>query len=161
MSRFERWSVWITSAITAITGIGLLWTKYFVQASDPWAVVNSPLQPWLLRSHLVVSPLLVFAIGLITTRHIWRHLRTRVQMGRRTGAATGFVLFPMILSGYLIQVTTGRGWLTAMIVAHIATGLVYAAGIALHQMAIRPRRRSARHPALADEPAGPEPLRVS
>jgi len=158
MSRFERWSVWVTSTITAITGIGLLWTKYFIQTSDPWAVVNSPLQPWLLRSHLVVSPLLVFAIGLITTRHIWRHLRTRVRIGRRTGVAMGFVLFPMIVSGYLIQVTTDRAWLTAIIVAHIATGLVYCAGIVLHQIAIRPWRRSAEELRAAGEPAGPEPL---
>ena len=161
MSRFERWGVWVTSAITALTGIGLLWTKYFVQTSDPWAVVNSPLQPWLLRSHLVAAPLLVFAIGLITTRHIWRHFRTAVRMGRRTGVTTGLVVFPMILSGYLIQVITGRAWLTAMVVAHIAAGLVYTAGIALHQVAIGSRRANAGAPATAGRSAPPEPAGVS
>lgn len=160
MSLFERWAVWITSAMTAITGIGLLWAKYFMEASDPWAVVNSPLQPWLLRSHLVVAPLLVFAIGLITTRHIWRHFRTAVQIGRRTGVTTGLVIFPMILSGYLIQVITGRGWLTAMVVAHIATGLAYAAGLGLHQVAIRSRRTEARASATADPAAPSEPVGV-
>lgn len=150
MSRFERWSVWVTSLLTVITGVGLLWTKYFVQASDPWAVVNSPLQPWLLRTHLIVSPLLVFAIGLITTRHIWRHFRTSVSLGRRSGVTTGLVVFPMIVSGYLIQVLTGRGWLAAMVIVHIATGLVYGAGLTLHQVAIRARRPSRAAPGSAD-----------
>ena len=140
MSPFERWGVWVTSAITAITGVGLLWTKYFMEATDPWAAVNSPLQPWLLKSHVVAAPLLVFAIGLITTRHIWKHFRTRVRMGRRTGLTTGLVLFPMIVSGYLIQVITGRDWLVAIVIVHILTGLVYAAGLGLHQLAIRSRR---------------------
>lgn len=140
MSRFERWGVWVTSILTATTGVGLLWTKYFMQSADPWAVVNSPLQPWLLRTHLIVSPLLVFAIGLITTRHIWRHFRTAVRTGRRSGVTTGLVIFPMIVSGYLIQVITGRGWLVAMVIVHVATGLLYAAGLLLHQVAIRGRR---------------------
>lgn len=160
MSRFERWGVWITSAITAVTGVGLLWTKYFVEVSDPWAVVNSPLQPWLLRSHLVAAPFLVFAIGLITTRHIWRHFRAVARVGRRTGVTTGLVIFPMILSGYLIQVITGRGWLAAMVIAHIATGLLYAAGLALHQVAIRSRRQPAQPLPTAERAAPPEQVGV-
>lgn len=161
MSRFERWCIWITSAITAVTGVGLLWTKYFLETSDPWAVVNSPFQPWLLRSHLIVAPLLVFAIGLITTRHIWRHFRTAVRMGRRSGVTTALVVFPMIVSGYLIQVMTGRGWLMAMVVAHILTGVVYAAGLALHQVAIRSRRPEARTRTTAEVTAHSEPVGVS
>ena len=93
-----------------------------------------------LKSHVVAAPILVFAIGLITTRHIWKHFRTRVRMGRRTGLTTGLVLFPMIVSGYLIQVITGRGWLVAIVIVHILTGLVYAVGLGLHQLAIRSRR---------------------
>lgn len=154
MSRFERWSVWITSLLTAITGAGLLWTKYFIQASDPWAVVNSPLQPWFLRTHLIVSPLLVFAIGLITTRHIWRHYRTSIRLGRRSGVTIGVAIFPMIVSGYLIQVLTGRGWLAAMVIVHIATGLAYAAGLALHQVAIRSRRPLPAAPGSAGQATG-------
>ena len=160
MSRFERWGVWATSAITAISGVGLLWTKYFVEASDPWAVVNSPLQPWLLRSHLVAAPFLVFAIGLITTKHIWRHFRAAPRVGRRTGVTTGLVIFPMIISGYLIQVITGRGWLAAMVIAHIATGLLYAAGLTLHQVAIRSRQQ-AQPPPTAERAARSEPVGVS
>ena len=45
MTRFERWSVWLTSALTALTGIGYFWCKYLLRTDDPFAVVNSQLEP--------------------------------------------------------------------------------------------------------------------
>ena len=106
MNRFEKWMLWTSFALTAITGVGLLWTKYFMHTTDPWAVINHPLQPWLLKGHIVAAPALVFALGLISSKHIWQHFKARLVVGRRTGTITVLMGGLMILTGYLIQVVT-------------------------------------------------------
>jgi hypothetical protein len=129
-------------------------------SDDPFAVVNHPWQPLVLKAHILVAPLLVFSIGLVTLRHVWRHLRSRMPEGRRSGLLTVVVLGPMIVSGYLIQAITHEGLLKAMAVSHIGLGLVYGLGLLAHQFAaggrkaraarseerrVRKRRRHRRH----------------
>jgi hypothetical protein len=161
MTRFERWSVWLTSGLTALTGIGYFWCKYLLRTDDPFAVVNSPLEPWFLKAHVLVSPLLVFAVGVITLKHVWRHFRSRIGRGRKSGILTALVAGPMILTGYLIQVLTGEGWLTAMAIAHILASFVYVFGLLLHQTFVRrapgalPRRAKRRHAPAPREVAAP------
>lgn len=133
MSAFERWAVWTTSVATFITGAIYLWLKYLLVNDDPLAVVNHPWQPALLKAHILVSPLLVFSIGLVAVRHVWRHLQSGMREGRRSGVLTVLVLGPMVLSGYLIQALTEEGWLTAMAISHIGLGLIYGAGLLAHQ----------------------------
>ncbi len=70
MSPFEKWSVWISSCVVFITGVIYGWMKYFMQPLDPWAVINHPLQPWVLKAHIIAAPLLIFSLGLITLRHV-------------------------------------------------------------------------------------------
>ncbi len=136
MSRFERWAVWSTSVATFVTGVVYLWLKYFLASDDPFAVVNHPWQPWVLKLHILVAPLLVFAIGLIAVRHVWRHLQAGAAQGRRSGLLTLAMLVPMIATGYLIQAVTAEGWLRAMAWSHIGLGLVYGAALLAHQFAI-------------------------
>jgi hypothetical protein len=162
MTRFEKWSVWVTSALTALTGTGYFWCKYLLHTDDPFAVVNGPLEPWFLKAHVLVSPLLVFAVGAITLKHVWRHFRTGIRGGRRSGIITALVAGPMIASGYLIQVITGAGWLQAMAITHIAASFVYVFGLLLHQTLVRrmtsgsPRAATRRRPAAVElEISGP------
>ncbi|MEE9132544.1 MAG: hypothetical protein V3U13_03200 [Gemmatimonadota bacterium] len=153
MNRFEKWSLWISVALTTVTGAGLFWAKYLLQANDPWAVVNHPLQPWLLKAHIITAPMLIFALGLISTRHIWRHYMCRLAPGRKSGIVTVLVTVPMIIGGYLIQVVTHVGWLRVLAISHIALGFLFAAGFVLHQMFVR--RLSARCAGPAEELAAP------
>lgn len=146
MNRFERWSVWGTSILVAVSGSGYLWTKYFLEPAGPFAVVNHPLEPWFLRIHVLSAPFFVFAMGLITVKHVWKHYRSGVRLGRKSGLASLLTLIPMVLSGYLIQVMTARGWLTAMAVGHIVVSFLFLAALAAHQWAVSkseppPRRR--------------------
>lgn len=136
MTRFERWSVLLTTAATVLTGVGYFWAKYLVRSPDPWAVINHPLQPWLLKAHILVAPLLVFAVGLIALRHIWRHLRSGNRGGRRSGLAMALGFGPMVVSGYLVQAVTAPGWLQALAIAHIVLGVVYAIGFVIHQVVL-------------------------
>jgi hypothetical protein len=144
MTRFERWSVWSTSIATAVTGFVYLWMKYLMTPVDPWAVINHPLQPWVLKAHILVAPLLVFSVGMVALKHIWRHLRSARRTARRTGLTTALVLGPMVLSGYLIQSVTGEGVLRVLAIAHIATGTLYALGLLAHQVMVRRALRDSR-----------------
>lgn len=135
MTRFERWSVWVTSVVTLATGVLYLWMKYLVESRDPFAVINHPWQPLMLKLHILVAPLLVFSVGMVALRHVWRHMKSRERSGRWSGLVTVAVLGPMIISGYLIQAVTHLGWLRALVIAHIATGVVYSVGLLAHQFA--------------------------
>lgn len=151
MTPFERWSVWATSVATTATGLIYLWMKYFLRPTESWAVVNHPWQPWVLKAHILVAPLLVFAVGLIATRHVLRHLRADTHRGRRTGIATALVLGPMVLTGYLLQTSSTESWLRVLALVHIVTGVLYAVGLALHQAAIFGRPRGLRNGGLVGE----------
>lgn len=174
MTPFERWSVWGTTLLVAGTGIGYGWAKYLTASADPYSVINHPLQPLFLKLHILVAPLFLFAIGMVAVRHIWRHFRSGTRRSRRTGITTALSLAPMVATGYLIQVLTAQGWLTAMVIAHIGLGLLYLVGIGMHQWFLRrsssarrtgperaDRRRSGGAGAAAAAPANPTGAPVS
>lgn len=140
MTRFERWAVWSTSVATLVTGVLFMWMKYLLVSDDPFAVVNHPWQPLMLKLHILVAPLLTFSIGLVALRHVWRHVQSGMRDGRRTGLITLVALGPMIVTGYLIQAVTHQGWLEAMAISHIALGLLYGVGLLLHQFAAGGKR---------------------
>ena len=136
MTRFERWSVWSSAIATGLTGLGFFWAKYLVESSDPWALVNHPLEPWLLKIHILVAPVFVFAVGLITIRHVLMHIRARIRRGRLSGLAMVWLMIPMVGSGYLIQVVSTEGWLTGLAIAHMVTGAIFLLAIAGHRVRI-------------------------
>ncbi len=158
MSSFEKWVVWASALATTLTGVGLFWTRYLVLNDDPWSLINHPLQPWFLKSHIIVSPLLIFALGLIALRHIWSHYREGRTWGRKSGITAALMALPMIFTGYLIQAVTHIGWLRALVVAHVVASVVFAIGLALHQVFVGRRRAVARaEPSLArSQPFAPE-----
>lgn len=135
MTQFERWAVWSTSVATFVTGVIYLWMKYLMVSDDPLAVVNHAWQPAVLKLHILVAPFLVFSIGLVALRHVWRHLQSQTKDGRRSGLLTVVVLGPMIASGYLIQTMTEESWLRTMAIVHIGLGLVYGVALLTHQFA--------------------------
>lgn len=136
MSRFQKWSIWVTSALTVLTGLGYFVTKYLLASPDPYAVVNHPWQPWFLKAHVLVSPLLLFALGMIVLDHVWEHFVTGVQLSRRSAMLTAAAVVPMVLTGYLIQVLTDEGWVRSMAIAHIVFGFLYGLGLAVHSWVV-------------------------
>jgi hypothetical protein len=152
VTRFERWAVWSTSLATLVTGVVYLWMKYLMVSDDPFAIVNHPWQPMVLKLHILVAPLLTFSLGVVALRHIWRHLKAGMREGRRSGLLAGLVFGPMIVTGYLIQAITHEGWLKAMAYSHIGFGLAYGVALLAHQFsaggkrarAIRANQRRAR-----------------
>jgi len=143
VSPLERSLLWIGASGTFVTGAVYAWMKYVLTSDDPYAVVHHPLQPWMLKLHILFAPVLVFAIGLVFTQHIWKRWRTGGSAGRRSGLTTLLTALPMVASGYLIQTVTGGPLLTGLIVVHLAAGTVYAVFFFAHhrRMNARIRRR--------------------
>ena len=139
MTPFQKWFLWTTSIVTGASGLALWWMDSFMEPVAEWAVINHPLQPWMLKAHLLAAPLLVFAVGLIGAGHIWKHFRAPVRRARHSGLLTMWMLAPMALSGYLIQVVTVPAVLRALAWIHIGTGLAYLVGLAGHRVALRAR----------------------
>jgi hypothetical protein len=69
---YQKWLVWTTSFLTGATGVVYWWMTDLMQPLDEFAVINHPLQPWVLKAHIVAAPLMVFAVGLIAADHIWK-----------------------------------------------------------------------------------------
>jgi hypothetical protein len=137
VTSFQKWFLWASSLATGASGVALWWMDRFMEPVSEWAVINHPLQPWMLKAHLLAAPMLVFALGLIAAGHIWRHFRARVRRARGSGVLTMWTLAPMVLSGYLIQVVTIPPALSALAWIHVGTGLAYLVGLACHSAALR------------------------
>lgn len=137
MTALERWLLWLSGGVTTATGFVYLWMKYAPTSPDPYSVVNHPLQPLVLKLHIVAAPFLVFALGVFTVRHMWPQLTSDHPVARRSGVTTALVAAPMIVTGYLIQVLTDEGWLRDVAWSHIGLGTLFALGFALHRLAAR------------------------
>ena len=148
MTRFHRWFLYGSTATAATSGVVYFCLKRFFESADPWAVVNHPLEPWALRLHILSAPLMLFAVGLITTQHIWRSLRSSLPTGRRSGLIATCAFVPLAVGGYLIQIVTAPGMLEFLAWSHLALGLACAWALAAHRRVLRPRRLRRRPGAL-------------
>jgi hypothetical protein len=116
--------------------------KYLMTGEDPYSVVHHPLQPHALSLHVILAPVLVFALGLITRDHILGYLREpRQRRGRATGILAVALAAPMIVSGYLMQVLTDPAPRRILSVIHLAGGGLYILLFLGHLAASRNGRR--------------------
>ncbi|GLH70003.1 hypothetical protein GETHPA_15360 [Geothrix rubra] len=123
MSPLERWSLHAAAWLTAATGLldgGLRW---FGQRMGEFGPEPSPWLGLAQHLHVLVAPLLVFTLGVMVRGHLWARLRTGAN-GRRTGLGLAFLIAPMVLSGYAVQVATDPAWRTALSWTHgLSAGL--------------------------------------
>ena len=141
MTRFQRWFLYCSTIATAVSGTTYFAMKRFLEPSDPWAVINHPLEPWALKAHILSAPLMLFAVGLITTQHIWRSLKSSLPTGRLSGRIAAYVFGPLVLSGYLIQSVTSPLTLEVLAWAHLVLGIAAAGAIGLHRGTLHGRRK--------------------
>ena len=137
MTAFERWSIWVSSLLVTVTGGVYIWMKYLLPEPAGFSIIRHPLQPLVLKLHIITAPLLLLAIGAVAVRHIWRHLVSKTRQGRRSGWSAAIVTIPMIFTGYFLQVVSSEGWLGGLAIAHIVTGVVYGGALLLHQVMVR------------------------
>ena len=142
MTPWQRALLLGSSVLTGGTGLVYWWMDSFMEPTDEWSMINHPLQPWVLKAHILGSPVMVFALGLIVADHVSRHLRDAGPLGRRTGLTMLWIAAPMILTGYLIQVVTVETLLGVVSWAHIVTSALFLAGLGSHVFLLRRIRRS-------------------
>jgi len=132
MKRWEAW--WNHAAIVAVSVSGVAYGifKYFVPASDPDSRIGHPLQPVLLKAHILVAPLAVFGIGLIFRRHAVARIQAGESYGRRTGTVMLWLLLPLTMTGYLIQMFVETATVTAAAWSHVGLGIAFLLGYAIH-----------------------------
>ena len=136
MKRWERWTFNALSAVVAVSGFAYLWMKYGLQSDDPFAVVNHPWQHVMLHAHVLASPPLVLAFGIVLNSHIMKKLRAAAGDRHRASGFFSLGTFAaMIVTGYLLQVVTSEVWLTVLVVAHVASGVVFTAAYGTHLVA--------------------------
>lgn len=139
MTRFEKWLLYGATLVTALSGVTFFVMKRFLEPSDPWAFVNHPLEPWALKLHILAAPLMVFGIGLITTRHIVRSLKSSLPTGRQSGLIATFSFVPLVITGYLIQTVTSPLATTVLGWTHLALGLSCAGALEAHRRVLHGR----------------------
>jgi len=137
MKRWEAW--WNHAALAAVALSGLAYGvfKYFIPNADPDSRVGHPLQPWLLKAHILVAPLAIMGVGLLLRRHALARWRQGEQGGRKTGVLMLWIFLPLALSGYLIQVFVEPGAVRWTGWIHAGVGVLFGLGYAIH-----PKRRA-------------------
>ncbi len=141
MTALQKWLLHLSLALLVLSGVGFAVMKYLIVPDDPYSAAGHPLQPWALSLHVLAGPLALFAVGLIFREHITG--RRRQRNGRSTigsGMLATALLLPMVASGYFLQVVTQETLRKVLVVVHLASGGLYAAGYAVHL--VRARRRA-------------------
>jgi hypothetical protein len=140
MNRLEAWLLHLSTIVLTVTGVVYAYMHYLMKASDPFSVINHPLEPYMLDIHIIAAPFLVVAIGII----LHSHILFKIEGGSRAARKSGLVLIPlfvlMAVSGYVLQITSGSinrffFWL------HLGSGSVWALVYLAHHLASLAVRR--------------------
>lgn len=131
MKRWEKYTFTALSAVLTITGIAYFWMKWMMTADDPFAVVNHPLQPLMLQLHVLAAPAFMVVFGVIFNSHIGRKIGKKLP-NRRSGLLSLVTLVVMTASGYLLQTLTDPLLYRLALVAHLASGAVFAGSYTVH-----------------------------
>lgn len=134
----------LSTAAVIVSGLAYLILKYLVRTDDPFALINHPLQPWMLKFHLVAAPCLVFMFGVFWEWHVAAKIRNGHKTNRTSGLVSIGSFVAMTVSGYLIQIVESEGSRWWAVVVHIASSVLFTAVYLVHQwVSIRLRRKAA------------------
>lgn len=144
MNRGTAWSVHAAVATSGATGLAYGWMLYFAEpVDDPFSVVGHPWQPFVQHWHVLLSPVLLFLVGLIWRTHVWARIRAARRERRRTGIWLAAWFGPMVLSGYALQTSTDEAWRLGWVWVHGVSSSLWLLGYGVHQL-LRARLGSAR-----------------
>ena len=149
MKPWEIWLSHISTFLVTLSGVAYLWIKYFMETTDPFAIINHPWQPSMLSLHVLVAPALVFVVGLMVQSHIQRKLRSGTNSNRSSGLASMVTLPVMIASGYMLQVVTAPLLASITLGLHLVSSSVFVVTYVTHQVV---SYRLARKSELSDQP---------
>lgn len=143
MMALERRGLHLAAAAAALTGGAYGWFRYFGQRMGDFGPEPSAWQGLSQHLHVLAGPLLLFMLGVVIRGHLLIKLRNGQREGRRTGLALGFLITPMVVGGYGIQVAADPGWRLALAWVHGLGSLLFLALYLVHLIAIWRYRRMA------------------
>lgn len=132
MTRREAWCVHLAALGVGGTGLVYGWMRYFLRPNDEFALVNHPLQPTLQHAHLLLAPLLLFAVGLVWSEHAWQRVRAGFPVRRPTGLVLFALFWPMVVSGVGVQLAEAEGTRALAIWSHALSGTLWCAAYLVH-----------------------------
>ena len=132
MSRLQLVWLHLSVGLTTLTGIVFAAMKYFLESTDELAVVNHPLQPHVLGAHVVIAPIALFILGWTFSNHMLPKHRFGDDTGRKSGNGAMWLIVPMTLSGYLLQVAVDESLRQAMAVSHWMSSGLFAVVYVVH-----------------------------
>lgn len=128
----ERWLLHGSNILVGGTGLLYGWMLYFLEPQDAFTVVNHPAQPTVQHLHVLTAPLLVFAVGVLWKEHAWKHVREGKRRRRKSGLFLIGIVAPMVVSGYLLQVSVDPLGRKIWMVVHVATSLIWILASLIH-----------------------------
>ncbi len=140
MTRAQAWGLHISSLLVGGTGLVYGYFRYFAEPEDPFSVANHPWQPDVQHLHILLAPLLVFACGWVWQNHVWKRIRSGFPRHRKSGWMLIGTLFPMVFSGYLVQVSADDSWRLVWAWVHGITSCIWLLFALIHPLL--PRRAS-------------------
>ncbi|HEX8407386.1 MAG TPA: hypothetical protein VF883_00860 [Thermoanaerobaculia bacterium] len=132
MSRLQLVWLHLSVALTTITGLVFAVMKYLMTSDDEFSVVNHPWQPHMLAAHVVIAPLVLFILGWVFSNHMLPKWRFGDGQNKKTGLAAMWLIGPMALSAYLLQVATNETLREVMAWAHWITSAIFVAAYVTH-----------------------------
>ena len=124
MNAWQRRLLWWATAVVTASGLLYAVLRYLVPPSDPFSAYNHPLQPWSLDAHVLLAPVLLFALGWFWGNHVLPKLKRRVP-GRPSGLALLGLIVIMTASGYLLQVLSASSFRPVLAWIHGLSGVAY------------------------------------
>ena len=137
MTRGQARALHIASVLVGATGIALFVLKDIIVVEGEFGSESHFLEDDVQAAHILTAPALIFAAALVWQDHIWARFRSGFSVRRRTGILLGSLLVPMILSGYLLQVSYEEPWREIWHITHQLTSLVWLLGYGVHQLSRR------------------------
>ncbi len=134
MMNGERKFILGTIYASIITGTiyGIL--KFFFKIEGPFGEVASPWQSDFHHLHIILSPFVLFSIGMIWKNHIWLRISTNFKKLRRTGIMLTILFFIMVLSGYFYQSSIDEELLFVWQWTHIISSSIWTLLFVYHHM---------------------------
>ncbi len=127
-----RWAFHLANVLVGGSGVVLAVMIYLMEPMDQWSVVNHPFQPFVLHTHVVSAPLMIFVFGVFWAVHVLPKLQLRTPEGRKSGIVLAVMTLPMVVSGYLLQVAVEPVWRTLWEVSHLVTSVLWLAAVGVH-----------------------------
>lgn len=137
MSRVQLLWLHLSLGLTALTGIVFAVMRYFLKSPDEFAVANHPWQPHMLAAHVVLAPLALFILGWSFSNHMLPKARFGDATNRASGLASMWLILPMTVSAYLLQVSTADALRQAMAITHWVTSGLFVVGYVVHLIRAR------------------------